>query len=68
MLLAYIDESYSEHALAVACVVVHERQMHGLTHGLADHVGSVSRRFPLLSPPTELHAYELAGGRRYRPR
>lgn len=63
VLLAYIDESYSEDALAVACVAVHERQMQGLTLGLADHVGSVSRRFPSLSPSTELHAYELAGGR-----
>lgn len=63
MLLAYIDESYSERALSVACVVIDEAALNRLSGELTDVVTAAGRRFPGVVSTTELHAYHLAAGR-----
>ena len=63
VLLAYVDESYSEGAIALACVVVSERRVTRLTQGLADLVAARARSVPHLDAGAELHAFDLAGAR-----
>ena len=63
MLVAYIDESYSHRAMAVACIVIDETQINGLTIDLSDIVSATSRSFPAIKSTSELHAYHLAAGR-----
>lgn len=63
MLVAHIDESYSHLAMSVACIVIDESQINGLTIELSDIVSATSRSFPAIQSTSELHTYQLVAGR-----
>lgn len=63
MLLAYIDETYTPEAMVLACVIVCEHRIRGLTARLNEIVAIAASRQASLDAHAELHAHELAMGK-----
>lgn len=63
VLLAYLDESYTQERYYMGALLVPEESAISLTAALDDIVTTVTRHCPELSPEAELHAYELTGGK-----
>lgn len=64
MLLAYLDESYTDTRYYMGAVVVPDRAVKSLTAALDEIVGRAAARYEGIGGQTELHAHELVAGKK----